>query len=107
MQQLVLVRWWCRPLPGKATGAADTPGGTWHWLNPLPQGPTTEGLARAGDSVCYAEGNHGTILVTHNDGASWTSSGHRHSTIPRRAPWPPRSVGRAHSSAHNQADCRT
>jgi photosystem II stability/assembly factor-like uncharacterized protein len=54
------------------TEAATAPASaTWHWINPVPQGNNLQGVTCAVRFTCYAVGNFGTILVTHDNGATW------------------------------------
>lgn len=55
------------------TKAAASSGVTWHWLNPLPQGNNLQGVACTAHSTCYAVGNFGAILVTRDNGTTWTA----------------------------------
>lgn len=53
--------------------AAPAPAGAqWSWVYPKPQGQTLYDVAFLDNSTAIAVGEYGTIMVTHNTGASWT-----------------------------------
>ena len=46
---------------------------TWNWVYPSPQGNRLNSVTWVSGSVFVAVGDHGTILRTTDDGASWIS----------------------------------
>jgi len=45
--------------------------GTWHWLNPLPQGNYVTGVSCPTNGLCFAVGSNGLVLTTRNRGTTW------------------------------------
>jgi len=68
-------------VPAIATTAATTESGptsaigftspTWHWQNPLPQGNSLVAASCPDLHTCYTVGS-GTLMVSHNNGQSWS-----------------------------------
>jgi len=49
-----------------------TPGGTWSWQNPSPNGNALNTISCPTTQVCYAAGDDGPILATTDGGAHWS-----------------------------------
>jgi len=46
----------------------------WHWAHPLPQGHTLHDVVFLDDNTAIAVGDVGTIMVTHDQGNTWSVS---------------------------------
>jgi len=55
-----------------ATSPAITPGGTWSWQNPKPDGDLVFGISCPSTTTCYAVDATGHARITTDSGATWS-----------------------------------